>query len=51
VVVTNPDSQAGTQANGFTVTSPYPAPVITGLTPGQLPMTLQYRLLSTVRIL
>jgi hypothetical protein len=33
VVVTNPDSQSGTLPNGFTVTAPSPAPVVTSITP------------------
>ena len=32
VVVTNSDAQSGTLANGFTIT--YPAPTVTGITPG-----------------
>nr|WP_321508492.1 IPT/TIG domain-containing protein [uncultured Methanoregula sp.] len=33
VFVVNPDKQEGSLANGFTVTAPIPAPVVTGITP------------------
>jgi hypothetical protein len=37
VMVTNPDSQSGTLANGYTYTSPNPAPALTAITPNAGP--------------
>jgi Domain of unknown function (DUF1929)/IPT/TIG domain/Glyoxal oxidase N-terminus len=37
VRVTNPDSQSGTLANGYTYTSPNPAPALTAITPNAGP--------------
>ena len=39
VVVTNPDAQTGTLANGFTYTSSGPAPTISGVSPNTGPTT------------